>query len=236
MAGDIFPSFNRRVIVQLDPRSPETESYRSLRTNILRADLDNPVKDMLITSAHPAEGKSLTSVNLAIVMAEIGKKTLLVDCDLRRPNVHAILGFHKGPGLSEVLRGAKGWDEVLKTCGIENLHIITSGAIPANPAQIIGSDKTKLFLEEVKNVFDVVILDAPCILAVTDGLILSSLADRVLMVVMAERTPREAILRTLSMLKDVKANVLGVIFNRVNLRRSYYSYYYDYGYRRRGEK
>ncbi len=230
---DRFPSLNKRVIVQLDPRSPEAESYRSLRTNILGVDLENPPKTLLLTSAHPEEGKSITSVNLAIVMAEIGKKTLLVDCDLRRPNIHAILGLNKSPGLSEILYETKGWDETLKTCGVEKLHIITSGAIPSNPSKIIGSDKEKSFLEEVKNVFDVVILDAPCVLAVTDGLILSSLVDKVLVVVMAEKTPREAVLRTLSMLKDVKANIMGVIFNKVNLRRSHYYYYYYYGHRKK---
>ncbi|MCX5711690.1 MAG: CpsD/CapB family tyrosine-protein kinase [Candidatus Omnitrophica bacterium] len=233
---DIFASFNRRVIVQLDPRSPEAESYRSLRTNILRSNLDNPAKTFLLTSAHPEEGKSLTSVNLAIVMAEIGKKTLLVDCDMRRPNIHAMLGMDKTPGLSEILYGTKGWDESLKSCGIENLHIITSGTIPTNPSEIVGSEKARLFLEEVKNVFDIIILDAPCILAVTDALILSSLVDNVLMVAMAEKTPREAVQRSLSMLKDVKANIQGVIFNRINLRRSHYYYYYYYGERKRDKR
>lgn len=232
---EIFSSLSKRVIVQLDPRSPEAESYRSLRTNILSINLANPPKTMLLTSAHPEEGKSITSTNLAIVMAEIGKKTLLVDCDLRRPSVHTILGMDKARGLSEVLYGTEEWDKVLKTFGIDNLHIITSGAIPHNPAEIIGSDKMKLFLEEVKHVFDIIILDVPCILAVTDALILSLLVDYVFMVVMAEKTPREAVLRAMSMLGDVKSNINGVIFNRADLRRSHYYYYYYYGSRKRKE-
>ena len=229
----VFDNFDKKVIVLRDPRSPEAESYRSLRTNILRSNLDLPPRVLLFTSAHPEEGKSITSVNLAIVLAEIGKKTLLVDCDLRRPAAHTILGMDKFPGLSEVLYGTEDWDRVLKTCGVENLRIITSGNIPRNPAEIIGSDKMKLFLEEVRNVFDIIILDAPCILAVTDALILSSLADVVLVVAMAEKTPREAVQRSLAMLKDVKSNILGMIFNRVNLRRSHYYYYYYYGTRRK---
>lgn len=233
--SEIFSRFSKRVIVQLDPRSPEAESYRSLRTNILSSNLANPPKVLILTSAHPEEGKSLTCTNLAIVMAEIGKKTLLVDCDLRRPSVHTILGMDKARGLSEILYGTEQWDKVLKDIAIDNLHVITSGAIPHNPAEIIGSDKMKLFLEEVKHVFDVIILDAPCILAVTDALILSLLADCIFMVVMAEKTPREAVLRSMSMLSDVKSNITGIIFNKANMRRSHYYYYYYYGSRRRKE-
>lgn len=224
---------DRKIITIFAPRSPEAESYRSLRTNILRSNPANPPKLLLMTSAHPEEGKSITSVNLAITMAEIGKKTLLVDCDLRRPSIHTLVGMEKEKGLSEVLYGAEDWDKVLKSCGIENFSVITSGALPHNPAEIIGSDKARLFLEEVKNVFDVVILDTPCILAVTDGVILSSLVDVVFMVVMAEKTPREAVQRSLSMIKDVKGNIIGVIFNKVNLRRSHYYYYYYYGTRKK---
>jgi capsular exopolysaccharide synthesis family protein len=232
---EIFNFFSKRVIVRLGPRSPEAESYRSLRTNILSSNLSNPPKTLLLTSAHPEEGKSLTCTNLAVVMAEIGKKTLLVDCDLRRPSIHSIFGIDKASGLSEVLYGTKDWDAVLKTIGIDNLHVITSGAIPHNPAEIVGSDKMKLFLEETKHVFDIIILDAPCILAVTDALILSLLTDCIFMVVMAEKTPREAVLRAMSMLTDVKANITGIIFNKANMRRSHYYYYYYYGSRKRKE-
>jgi capsular exopolysaccharide synthesis family protein len=234
--NDFFRFFSKRVIVNLDPRSPEAESYRSIRTNILSSNIKNPPKVLMLTSAHPEEGKSLTSTNLAIVMSEIGKKTLLVDCDLRRPSVHAILGIDKSNGLSEVLYGEQEWDKVLKKIGIENLHVITSGVIPRNPSEIIGSDKMKLFLEEVKQVFDIIILDVPCILAVTDSIILSLLADCIFMVVMAEKTPREAVLRSMSMLTDVKSEISGIIFNRVNMRRSHYYYYYYYGSQRRREK
>jgi capsular exopolysaccharide synthesis family protein len=232
---ELFNLFSKRTIVHLDPRSPEAESYRSLRTNILSSNLANPPKVLLFTSAHPEEGKSLTCTNLAIVMAEIGKKTLLIDCDLRRPSIHNILGIDKAQGLSEVLYGTKDWDAVLKDIGIDNLHVITSGPIPHNPAEIIGSDKMKLFLEEIKQAFDIIILDAPCILAVTDALILSLLVDCIFMVVMAEKTPREAVLRAMSMLTDVKSNITGVIFNKANMRRSHYYYYYYYGSRKRKE-
>lgn len=226
-------SFDKRIIVLYDPRSPEAESFRSLRTNILRSDPANPPKVLTLVSAHPAEGKSITSVNLAITMAETGKKTLLIDCDLRRPSIHTAIGMEKEKGLSDILYGTEEWDKVLKSCGVENLSLITSGALPHNPAEIIGSDKFKLFLEEIKNVFDVILLDAPCILAVTDGLILSALGDAVLFVIMAEKTPREAVLRTITMLKEVKSNILGVIFNKVNLKRSHYYYYYYYGTRKK---
>jgi len=233
---DIFAGFDHRVIINLDPRSPEAESYRSLRTNILSTNIAHPPQIIMLTSAHPEEGKSITCINLSVVMAEIGKKTLLVDCDLRRPSVHSAFGIDKSHGLSEVLYGAQDWDKVLKNVGIDNLHVITSGAIPHNPSEIIGSEKMRLFLEEVRNVFDVIILDVPCILAVTDSLILTALVDAIFMVVMAEKTPRQAVLRALSMLRDVKGNVLGVIFNKVNLVRSHYYYYYYYGSRRRKTK
>ncbi len=224
-------SVDANVIVQLDPRSPEAEAYRSLRTNILRTNIDKPPRVLLLTSAHPAEGKTITGINLAIVMAEIGKKTLLIDCDLRRPSVHSALGISKEGGVSEILYGNLEWDAALKFCDIENLRIITSGTIPHNPAEIIGSDKMRLFLEEARDVFDIVVLDAPCALAVTDSLILSSLVDGILMVILAEKTPRQAVQRTLDMLADVKGHILGAVFNKANLRRSHYYYYYYYGSR-----
>jgi capsular exopolysaccharide synthesis family protein len=234
MESKIVPSYlDGKVIVFHNPRSPESESYRSLRTNILRVNPTNPPRVFLLSSAHPEEGKTITGVNLAITMAEIGKKTLLVDCDLRRPSVHTVIGMEKEQGLSDILYGAAEWDTMLKFCGVENLGIITSGAVPHNPAEIIGSDKMKWFLEEAKNAFEIIILDAPCLLAVTDGLILSSLVDGALLIIMAEKTPREAVQRSINMLKDVKGNILGVIFNKVNVHRSHYYYYYYYGPRKK---
>lgn len=226
----IGPEVNPRLIIAYDPRSPEAETYRTLRTNIFHADAGKELKSVLVTSTRPGEGKTITVANLAITTAEIGRSVVLVDSDMRRPMLHSLFGLNKYPGLAEILRGEVEWSEALNSIGVENLSIITSGKIPPNPAELIGSKRMEIFLGELKEHFDVVFFDSCSVLAVTDAAILAALIDAVLMVVMAEKTPREAIIRALALLKNVKSNILGVVFNNVDMRRSH-AYYYYYRYK-----
>ena len=225
----INTNVNPRLIIAYDPRSPEAEAYRTLRTNVFHIDTSTELKTLLITSTRPGEGKTTTVANLAITVAEIGKSVVLVDSDMRRPSLHYLFGINKSPGLAEILQGKIEWADALRNPGVENLNIIPSGEIPPNPSELIGSKKMELFLNELKERFDVVLFDACSVLAVTDAAILAALTDGVLMVVMAEKTPREAILRALTLLKNVNSRLLGVVFNGVDIRRSH-TYYYYYRY------
>jgi len=230
--GKLSRSENR-LIVHYDPRSPEAEAYRILRTNIEHANLpQGAARIMLVTSSRPTEGKTVTAANLAITIAEKGKNVLIVDTDMRRPAIHTIFGLDKYPGLSEILSEGTKWEKVLKPSIIENLSIITSGEIPPNPSELIGSSKMEKLIEELKGYFNTIILDCASVLAVTDATILGSSVDGVLMVIMAEKTPREAVQRAMVLLNNVKAPLIGVVLNNVEMRRHAYYYYYDYGSRK----
>lgn len=228
-AKEALSDLKSRLIVHYDPKSPEAEAYRILRTNIGYADLPRKGRKILITSSRPSEGKTITTANLAITIAEIGKNVLVIDTDMRRPTLHNIFGLDKTPGLTEILTGKMSWDKALKPSGIKNLSIITSGSIPPNPSELVGSNKMEKLLEDLKGYFDTFIFDCASILAVTDATIIGSLVDGVLLVIMAERTPRDAVQRAMTLLNNAKAHVLGVIFNRVEMRSLHpYYYYYDY--------
>jgi len=218
-----------KMVAEFDPKSPATEAYRILRTNIDHADMPTPAKALLVTSAHPGEGKTTTALNLAVTWAEIGRRILLVDADVRRPALHGEMGLEKSRGLTEVLRRELKWDDVLKPSGVQNLSVITSGEPPENPSQILGSKMIEQFVDEVKSYFDIVLFDSPAVLVVTDAAVLSSLVDGVLLVVMAEKTPREAVQRALALLNNVKSNIMGVVLNGLHVGRSdaYYHYRYD---------
>lgn len=221
----------KRIVTNFKPKSPEAEAYRTLRTNITHAGLPEGTKMLLATSSYPGEGKTVTMVNLGITMAEMGKRVLMVDADIRRPVLHNIFGQDKAPGLAEILQGRIEWDKALQPSGKENLSMITSGTIPPNPAELIASDNMKNFLDEVRPCFDIILLDCPSVLAVTDAAELSPLMDGVLLVVRAEKTPRESAQRAIVLLENVESKIIGVVFNGVSARRSYYYYYYRYKYR-----
>ncbi|HRZ87431.1 MAG TPA: CpsD/CapB family tyrosine-protein kinase [bacterium] len=215
-----------KIIMHCDPRSPIAEAYRTLRTNLYYVNKDKSLKTILVTSCRPEEGKTLTIVNLAITLAEIGNNVLLVDTDMRRPALHAMFNIEKDPGLSDVLRGNMTWDKVLVKTGIDNLSVITAGHIPKNPSELIGGDKMKELIKEQTAFFDVVLFDSASILSVTDASILSTMVDGVLVVILADKTPREAAQRSVSLLRKINAKVLGVVFNAVDVTREGYYYYY----------
>jgi succinoglycan biosynthesis transport protein ExoP len=219
-----------RLIAARHPKSPISEAYRTMRTNLQFSSLDRPLRSLVVTSANPKEGKSTTLANLGVVMAQAGKSVVLVDSDLRRPVLHKIFQVPNKEGLTNVLLEETLYlNGQLQETGIENLRILTSGPLPPNPSELLGSKKMQRLLDELKEQADVVLFDTPPALAVTDAAVLASQTDGVLVVAEAGRTRRAAAKQALDNLKQVGATLMGVAMNRLSLRglgRSYYYYYY----------
>jgi len=213
------------------PKSTASEAYRGIRTSILFSGVDAAPQVVLVSSAGPLEGKSMTSANLAATMAQSGASTLLIDCDLRKPTVHKNFKVPRDKGLSNLLVGACGFDEAVVKTAIPNLHILPCGSIPPNPSELLGSSRMLKLLEVLRKKFNRIILDSPPLTAVTDAVVLSKVADGVIMVVRAGDTPREIVKNGLHQLKAMNARILGVVLNGVNMNREgyyYYQYYYYY--------
>ncbi len=218
-----------RLVTHFDPKSPISESYRTLRTNLAFTHVDNKMKTILITSAGPKEGKSTTVSNLAITLAQLGSKVVLVDSDLRRPVIHAIFGMEKEDGLTDYIMGNIPYEKTLKKSLLDNLLIVTSGTLPPNPSELLGSQVMEEFIEKLKAEFDIILFDSPPVIAVTDAAILCSKIDGAFIVVSAGSTNRDAILRAKQLLENVHTQILGVVLNSVDISGAYGSYdYYNY--------
>jgi succinoglycan biosynthesis transport protein ExoP len=217
------------------PRSPVAEAFRTLRTNLEFADVDKPPKLLLVVSPNPSEGKSSIAVNLAITLAQGGKRVLLIDADLRRPRVHHYLGLTNRKGLSDMFRSSATVEQVVSAWKNENLAVITSGGLPPNPADILASEKMANILKTVREKADVVVIDAPPFL-VADATILAGRADGVLLVIRPGKTPMDSALFTVEQLKRAGAHVLGVVLNRIPRSHaySYGGYRGTYAYYRKG--
>jgi capsular exopolysaccharide synthesis family protein len=224
--------FKRRLITYEDPKSPISESYRSLRTNVSYASsMDKKIKSLLISSSQPGEGKSTTTANLAIAFAQLRKKTLLVDADLRKPVQHNVFGHPRGPGLSEYLIGeVTDLDSIIHATKMENLSIITAGGLPPNPSELLGSDQMSKLVDKLESEWDMVLFDSPPIVAVTDASMISGELDAVALVVKAGQTERSAVDRALDTIKNVKAPLIGAILNGASQESlgGKYAYYYSY--------
>jgi non-specific protein-tyrosine kinase len=195
------------------PRSSVAESYRALRTNVEFASIDEPIKTLLVTSASESEGKSVTAANLAIVFAQNGRRVLLVDADLRRPGIHELFGVSNVNGLTSVLRGTVEEEEVSRSTLQENLSILTSGPLPPNPAELLGSQRMRRLVTQLEDSYDLVILDSSPIHNVTDAVVLSSFLDAALLVVGAKRGRRSLVLHAREALARANANVIGTVLN-----------------------
>lgn len=218
-----------KLITTLPPRSPIAESYRTLRTNIQFAAIDkDDVKTILVTSTQPGEGKTVTSANLSIVMAQAEIKTVYVHADLRRPTGHKIFGLANVKGLTTYLVGQGAIEEIIQDTDIPCLKVITSGPIPPNPAELLASKKMEKFLEDLKQQFDMIIIDTPPILAVTDATILCKKVDGCLLVVSSGLTSKEMASKAKQQLVNAKAPILGVILNNKKLSKKEYNTYYYY--------
>ncbi|HCL30023.1 MAG TPA: hypothetical protein DIC52_16495 [Candidatus Latescibacteria bacterium] len=234
-----------QLVAYFDPQSTLAETYRTLRTNIEFVTVEKGVKCFMVTSSMHQEGKSTTIANLSMTMAQLGKRTLLVDCDLRKPSVARFFGLDKEPGVTEVVVGNYKWQDVVRTVtdivtggmgmadilqtqGISNLHIITSGSIPPNPAELLNSHRMEEFLDELREAYDVILIDTPPILHVTDAAILGKKLDGALMIYKAGDVARTSLKRSTTLLRSVDIELLGVVLNGIRAEMS--SDYQDLGY------
>jgi non-specific protein-tyrosine kinase len=217
-----------RVVTLLYPRSSIAEAYRTLRVNVEFAALDAPVHTLLVTSTTPGEGKSVTSANLAVAFAQAGSRVLLVDADLRKPGVHALFDLPNNVGLTTMIRGDAVEPEVLSQPTEQaNLRILTTGSLPPNPAELLGSQRMRAVLEHLRKSADLVIFDSPPLQAVTDAAVLSAFVDGTLLVVRAGHSKRGPVRNARETLTRAGANVLGVVLNGVAVKES--AYYAGYG-------
>ena len=221
----------RRLITREDPRSPVSEAYRSLRTSLLYTTADKKIKSILISSAGPGEGKTTTVANLAITYANLGKRTILIDTDLRRPVVHKVLDLNKEPGITDYLSGnTDDFNGLVQPTSIENLSVVPSWVIPPNPSELLGSKRMSDLLKKLENEWDMILLDSPPLVAVTDATMVSKEIDQIVMVVKVGQTDKKAFDHTITSLRNVQAPLGGVILNAVTHKNSYGSYYYYYQY------
>ncbi len=209
-----------------NPRSPIAEAYRTLRTNLEFSNLDKSLRTLLVTSASAEEGKSTTLANLAVTIAQSGKRVVLVDADLRRPTQHQIFGLKNNAGLSDMVRDdAMLTQPPLQESGVQNLKVLTSGQLPPNPAEILGSKRMSEILAALLEHADMLLFDAPPLLAVTDAAVLSSKVDGVLLVVSAGKTKRESAKKAQLQLEKINARILGAVVNNVKAEKGAQYYY-----------
>ncbi len=218
---------NPRLITRLPGNSPVAEAYRSLRTNVQYADLDNPVKTILVTSPGPGDGKSTSVTNLAITFAQMGAKTLLIDADLRRPVLHNYLAVSRSVGLTHVLVGKAALEKAIQKTKIKNLHLLPAGTLPRNPSEFLASKVMRRLIEQLTKSYDLILIDSPPIISVTDAAILSTRVDGTIVVVRAGRTDRDALVLSRQNLEKVNGRLFGIEINGLS-RGKKYGHYYDY--------
>jgi capsular exopolysaccharide synthesis family protein len=214
------------LITLTDPRSPAAEAYRTLRTNLYFSSLDQALETLVVTSAAPGDGKSTTLSNLAVTMAQGEKRTILVDADLRQPSLHTIFGIANSQGLTTMAVE----DEVLAEpplveSVVENLWLLPSGPLPPNPAEILGSRRMEEIIDALKSHADVVLFDAPPVIAVTDAAVLGTKVDGVLLIIRAGKTRREHASRAKELLERVNVRIVGAVLNNAQPDQSLGGYY-----------
>lgn len=206
-----------------------SEQFRTIRTNITFSLLNEQVKMILVTSSTPGEGKSTNAANIAVVFAQESKKVLLVDADLRKPTLHSVLNVPNDIGLSNLLMEKDDLHHVIQETSIEGLHIMTSGPFPSNPAELLSSNYMETTLEEMRKHYDVIIIDAPPLLSVSDAQILGNKCDGTLLIVNTGVSKKEELLKSKEILLASKAKIIGVVLNRYKLsRKEYNRYQYPY--------
>jgi capsular exopolysaccharide synthesis family protein len=229
--GNSSQEIGNTQLVSLDTRSSAAEAYRVLRTSVLLSAAGQPPKTVLVTSGQPGEGKTTTAINTAISLSQLGASVLIIDCDLRRPTTHKVLGVDHIQGLSTYLsRSDVSLDEVIQKLTIANLSLLPCGPIPPNPAELIISDRMKDMLKELSERYDHIIIDSPPLINVTDPVILSTMVDGVILVVHGGKSTRDLVRRARQELSTVGAKIFGVVLNNVDLRREGYDNYYYHRY------
>jgi succinoglycan biosynthesis transport protein ExoP len=219
-------------LIGVDSRSPIAEAYRQLRTSVMLSTAGRAPRTLLVTSSVPAEGKTTMSVNIAKSFAQTGARVLIIDADMRRPRQHAIFGIGNRAGLSTYLSSEMSEEElfkIIKTHEESGLSILPSGSVPPNPAELLGSEQMRTLLAILEKKYTHIVIDSPPIASFTDGVLLSTIVDGVLLVVHSGKTPRETVKRSRQLLQDVGARVFGIVLNNVSLRAN--NYYYQSYYR-----
>ncbi|WP_090580977.1 CpsD/CapB family tyrosine-protein kinase [Paenibacillus sp. OV219] len=219
----------RHLIAAINPKSPVSEAYRTLRTNIQFSAIDQQMQVLMVASATVGEGKTTTLTNLAVTYAQEGKKVLLIDADLRNPSLHQVFQQSNRVGLTSAFLNHQPITDVISETNIDNLFIIPSGPIPPNPSEILGSQRMQMLMDDLKRIFDVILLDTPPVLPVADSLIVSSYCDGVILVVHAGKVKKELVKKAKANLDHVKARILGVVLNNNERSKNEGQYYYYYG-------
>ncbi len=221
--------YRRKLITALDTKSPISEQYRTIRTNIQFSSVDREIRSILITSSGPSEGKSITVANLAVTFAQQGKKVLLIDADLRKPTVHNIFNTANTFGFTNVLTRQMSLERAVQVMEVTNLSVLTSGPIPPNPAELLASKAMEKFFTDAYDRYDVVLFDTPPVVVVTDAQILANKCDGTILVVYSGKTEKELAVKANELLQTAKGKLLGVVLNHKEMKGS--NYYYQYGVR-----
>jgi capsular exopolysaccharide synthesis family protein len=222
---------SNELLLDADARSPLAEAYRHLRTSVLLSTAGRPPKTLLITSSVPSEGKTTTAVNTAISLAQTGAKVLVIDADMRRPRLHSLFDVEKRLGLSSILSNEMSEAEIfsmIEQHEQSGLYLLTAGPIPPNPAELIGSEQMRALIGKLEPTFNHIIIDSPPIASFTDGVLIASIVDGVLLVVHGGKSTRDVVRRSQQLLHDVGAKIFGVVLNNVHLRPHDYYYYQSY--------
>ena len=220
----------KELIVNTKPKSPISESYRSIRTNIQFANLDKNLQTIMVTSPTAGEGKTTTLSNVALAMADADHRVLIVDCDMRKPRIHKVFEISNIYGMAEILLHGGDYKKALNPTSNENLYIITAGKIPSNPSELLYSNAMKNLIQNLKKDFEYIFIDAPPVVPVTDAAIMSNYVDGVILVFASGVIEIELAQKAKESLENVNANILGVVLNKINTKNDKYSsYYYYYG-------
>ena len=219
----------KAIISYNDPKSVISEQYRAIRTNIEYSNVDQNTKTILVTSSDKNEGKTTTVSNLAVSFANLNKKVLLIDCDLRNASIHKMFRLNNIYGLTDILAKDRAVDKCIQKTDLENLYVLTAGSTPPNPAEILSSEKMKNLIEDLKNIYDYIFIDTPPIGLVTDAGVLSSFIDGVVLVVKSESVEKKYLEETKKKLDAVDARILGAILNSYKSEQKDYNYYSYYG-------
>src|SRR5689334_17280817 len=225
------PAKHEELLINVDSRSPLAEAYRHLRTSVLLSTAGHAPKSLLVTSSLPGEGKTTTAVNTAISLAQTGANVIIIDADMRRPRLKSIFGLQGTLGLSSILSSEVAEAEILGMIATDEqtgLNILTSGPIPPNPAELLGSPQMRNLLSTLQDRFSHVIVDSPPVSSFTDGVLIASMVDGVLLVVHGGKSSRHVVRRSRQLLQDVGAKIFGVVLNNTSVDSHDYYYYQRY--------
>lgn len=221
-------SKERKLITHQFPKSTISEQYRMIRSNIMFSGIDNEIKKLVVTSAEPSAGKSTTAANIAVTYAQADKKVLLIDGDLRKPTVQYTFQTKNIFGLSNLITDQIKLEQAIQNTYIDNLSIMTSGPIPPNPSELLASKRFNDIIKKIEEYFDIIIIDTPPVLAVTDAVIMSSITDGTIIVTNVETNNKLHLMKARDTLLNSDANILGVVLNNVTKSTKDDYYYYEY--------